>query len=82
MLAADKLLLTSTIRKNATELKGKELALHKARCPSLKLHSLPRFCCKCTRWCRATSTLSAHRQLCWPASPCSGDKSASLYETL
>lgn len=30
MLAADKLLLTSTIRKNATELKGKELALHKA----------------------------------------------------
>eukprot|EP00931_Biecheleriopsis_adriatica_P089134 TRINITY_DN63310_c0_g1_i1.p1 TRINITY_DN63310_c0_g1~~TRINITY_DN63310_c0_g1_i1.p1 ORF type:complete len:227 (+),score=40.46 TRINITY_DN63310_c0_g1_i1:73-753(+) len=29
MLAADKLLLTSTIRKNATELKGKELALHK-----------------------------------------------------
>ena len=31
MLAADKLLLTSTIRKNATELKGKELALHKAR---------------------------------------------------
>ena len=37
MLAADKLLLTSTIRKNATELKGKELALHKARCPALKL---------------------------------------------
>lgn len=29
MLAADKLLLTSTIRKNATELKGKELELHK-----------------------------------------------------
>lgn len=29
MLAADKLLLTSTIHKNATELKGKELALHK-----------------------------------------------------
>jgi len=29
MLAADKLLLTSTIRKNATELKGKELTLHK-----------------------------------------------------
>ncbi|CAJ1415871.1 unnamed protein product [Effrenium voratum] len=29
MLAADKLLLTSTIRKNATELKGKELSLHK-----------------------------------------------------
>lgn len=34
MLAADKLLLTSTIRKNATELKGKELALHKAGTPS------------------------------------------------
>lgn len=33
MLAADKLLLTSTIRKNATELKGKELALHKAGTP-------------------------------------------------
>mmetsp|Transcript_22357 Transcript_22357/g.48928 ORF Transcript_22357/g.48928 Transcript_22357/m.48928 type:complete len:232 (-) Transcript_22357:62-757(-) len=29
MLAADKLLLTSTIRKSATELKGKELELHK-----------------------------------------------------
>lgn len=29
MLAADKLLLTTTIKKNATELKGKELALHK-----------------------------------------------------
>lgn len=29
MLAADKLLLTSTIRKNATDLKSKELSLHK-----------------------------------------------------
>jgi hypothetical protein len=29
MLAADKLLLTSSIRQNATELKGKELSLHK-----------------------------------------------------